>query len=193
MMADAAKLTILVDMDDVMEDLLPAWLEVLNEKYGKSVFIGDVTEWNFYHLYPDLTREQIRSVLDEYDLWRRVYPKTGAKEYVKRLMDDGHKVYVVTAAHPDTLSERYNTVIRKHFPFIKATQIITTYHKQMIRGDILIDDGPHNLAGGDYFKILMDAPHNRYFDEQQIDAVRVYNWSQVYNIIQHFSKDKEGV
>lgn len=191
MMANTAKLTILVDMDDVMEDLLPAWLEVLNEKYGKSVFIGDVTEWNFDHLYPDLTQQQIRSVLDEYDLWRRVHPKAGARECMKRLMDDGHDVYVVTAAHPNTIYERYNTVICEHFPFIKATQIITTYHKQMIRGDVLIDDGPHNLAGGAYFKILMDAPHNRYFDEKEIGAVRAYSWYQIYDIIKHL--DKEGV
>lgn len=192
-MPDGRKLTILVDMDDVMEDLLPAWLEVLNEKTGKAVFLGDITEWNFDDLYPELTKEQIREVLNSWDLWRRVYPKTGAKEYMRRLIEDGHDVYVVTASHPDTMSEKYNTVICEHFPFIKATQIISTYHKQMIRGDVLIDDGPHNLAGGDYFKILMDAPHNRAVDEHQIGAVRVQSWYEVYDIIQKLSQDRLGV
>lgn len=28
-------------------------------------------------------------------------------------------------------------------------------------GDVLIDDGPRNLANGSYFRILFDQPHNR--------------------------------
>lgn len=187
-MPDTRKLTILVDMDDVMEDLLPAWIAVLNKRCGKNVFIGDVTEWNFDNLYPELTSLEIRSVLSDYDVWSMVRPKSGAPEFLKRIMDEGHNVYVVTAAHPDTMPYRWSEVIAEYFPFIKATHIISCYHKQMIRGDVLIDDGPHNLEGGEYFKILMDAPHNRAVDERGIGAVRAKNWQDVYEFIQKLAE-----
>jgi len=106
-MPDSVKLTVLVDMDDVMEDLLPAWIEALNEKCGRNVFVGDVTKWNFDHLFPELTPLEIRAVLSDYDVWAKVRPKSGAREYLKRLIDEGHDVYVVTAAHPDTMQYRY--------------------------------------------------------------------------------------
>ena len=34
-------------------------------------------------------------------------------------------------------------------------------------GDVLIDDGPHNLVNGPYFRILFDQPHNRGIDEKK--------------------------
>lgn len=58
--------------------------------------------------------------------------------------------------------------------------VIITADKHIILGDVLIDDGVHNLTGGKYQKILMDAPHNRGIDEKSIPAVRVYNWEQTY-------------
>ena len=62
--------------------------------------------------------------------------------------------------------------------------VIITAHKQLIKGDVLIDDGIHNLEGGDYFKILMTAPHNRYYDADKNGMYRVSSWSDAYSVIQ---------
>jgi hypothetical protein len=43
----------------------------------------------------------------------------------------------------------------------------------MIRGDVLIDDGIHNLEGGDYKKILFTAAHNRNYDAEANGMIRV--------------------
>ena len=53
----------------------------------------------------------------------------------------------------------------------------------MIKCDIMIDDGPHNLINGDYLRVLFDAPHNRTFPAEDNQMKRVYNWEQVYNLI----------
>ena len=45
---------------------------------------------------------------------------------------------------------------------------------------MLIDDGPHNLTGGTYRKLLFTAGHNRDFDERSVGAVRVNNWEEAY-------------
>lgn len=66
----------------------------------------------------------------------------------------------------------------------------------MIRGDILIDDAPHNLVGGDYVKILMTANHNRSYDASANGMIRVIDWLDIQNCISavaHADELKRGL
>lgn len=77
------------------------------------------------------------------------------------------------------------------FPFLDWEHIIITSNKQMVRGDVLIDDGPHNLVGGEYFKILFDRPHNRSFDHVANDTLRVSTWEEIDKVIhERFCKEE---
>lgn len=58
-----------------------------------------------------------------------------------------------------------------------------TSHKQLVKGDVLIDDGTHNLEGGNYFKILMTAQHNKKYDAEANGMLRVETWAEVYSAI----------
>ena len=40
------KLTILIDMDDTLEDLLGAWVSYLNTQYGTNVHKEDIRQWD---------------------------------------------------------------------------------------------------------------------------------------------------
>ena len=75
----------------------------------------------------------------------------------------------------------------RRFPFISWDQVIITSRKQLIKGDVLIDDGIHNLEGGDYIKILMTAPHNRDYDAEGNGMIRVHNWKQIKEVIDQLS------
>ena len=48
---------------------------------------------------------------------------------------------------------------------------------------MLIDDGIHNLEGGEYKKILFTAPHNRYYDAEGNGMIRVSSWDEIVGII----------
>lgn len=71
--------------------------------------------------------------------------------------------------------------------------MIITANKQMIRGDVLIDDGVHNLEGGSYKKILMTAPHNRNYDAEANGMIRVSNWTEIeksiFDLAEHAAAD----
>ena len=69
------------------------------------------------------------------------------------------------------------------FPFLSWDRVIVTRRKQLIRGDVLIDDGIHNLEGGDYTKILFTAPYNRDYDAEANGMIRVKNWDEIVRII----------
>lgn len=173
------KLRILVDMDDTVEYLLYAWVDRLNEKHDLSVQYSDIQEWDISIAFPTLTREQVFAPLFEDDFWETVKPMPDAAEVLKWAIDEGHEVYIVTASAYQTIKSKMENVLFKHFPFISWENVFIAQNKQMIRGDILIDDAPHNLEGGDYAKLLMTASHNQTYDAYANGMTRVYNWYDV--------------
>jgi 5'(3')-deoxyribonucleotidase len=78
------------------------------------------------------------------------------------------------------------------FPFITWDQVIITSRKQLIRGDVLIDDGIHNLEGGDYVRILMTAPHNKSYDAEGNGMIRVSSWDDIEKVISEISGEGYG-
>lgn len=176
-------LTILIDMDDTIECLLEAWLNWLNQKHGTNVQYEDVTEWDLWKQFPSLTKEEVYAPLSEAAFWRTVRPMGDAVNILKQLLDDGHDIFIVTASSYKTLEYKMNDVLFKYFPYLSWSNVIITSHKQMICGDVLIDDAPHNLEGGNYMKILMDSPHNKTYNEVAHGMIRVRSWQAVYHLI----------
>lgn len=177
-------LTVLVDMDDTIEGLLPAWVEYLNSHHGTTVDVNDITDWEIPLFFPTLTKEQVFAPLhSDEGFWATVKPLDGAAEYIQKLMDDGHKVLVVTTSDYRSLRPKMDDVLFKNFPMFKWGDVIITAHKQLVNGDVLVDDGIHNLVGGSYEKLLMDSPHNRSYDAEANGMKRVMNWGETYNAI----------
>lgn len=181
-------ITILIDMDDTIEDFISAWVKVLNEKYGKSVLPEDIKDWKIKLFYPDLTDEEIVAPVTEGDFWKNVKPKEYAVRYIKKLKEEGYRVYICTASYYATIKEKLDYALFPYFDFFTYDDIIIAHKKQMIKADILVDDGVHNLVGGDYKKILMTAYHNVDFKTEGTDIVRADNWEEVYNIISDYAE-----
>lgn len=176
-------LTVLVDMDDTIEGLLQAWVDYLNKRHGTTVNKDDVTEWDVSLFFPGIPKTKVYEPLYEDDFWKTVKPFDTAAEYIQRLMNDGHKVLVVTTSDYRTLRSKMENVLFKYFPMFTWNDVIITAHKQLVKGDVLVDDGVHNLIGGSYEKLLMDAPHNRSFRAEESGITRVMNWSEAYSKI----------
>ena len=174
---------ILVDMDDTIEHLLVPWLDWLNAAYDKNVQESDVVSWHMTDSYPDLTVEEIFAPLYGEEFWETVTPIDGAAEALQRLIAAGHEVYIVTATPYQGLRAKMEKVLFRYFPFLTWDQVISTTKKQMIRADVMIDDGYHNLVGGDFVKILVDAPYNRKYDEKADGMIRVHGWGEIERVI----------
>lgn len=188
------RLTILVDMDDTIEDLLGAWVSYLNTKYGTSVQKDEVTQWDISQAFPMLNKTQVYEPLYLDSFWRSVKPIDGAAETLQKLMANGHRVLIVTTSAYQTLYTKMEEVLFRYFPFLTWNDVIITSHKQLVNGDVLVDDGTHNLEGGKYLRLLMDAPHNRAYNAEKNGMIRVYNWNEAYAAItQHASSIKEEV
>ena len=176
-------MTILVDLDDTITDLLTPWLDELNSRHRLSVTREDVKEWDMKKAFPSLTYEEIYEPLRDKELWKRVRPLPGAREYLEKLILRGHKLYIVTTTHYTTLKMKLEECFFRYFPFIGYDRVVITSDKSIIRGNILIDDNPENLTSGVHWGILMDAPYNRSFDEKKYGVLRVRSWKEIYDAI----------
>lgn len=187
------RLTVLVDMDDTIESLLSAWVERLNRSFGTDVKPDEVSEWDISKSFPTLTKEQVYSPLLCDDFWYSVMPIDGASDALQQLIADGHRVLIVTTSAYQTLRTKMDVVLFGYFPFLTWNDVIITSHKQLVKGDVLVDDGVHNLEGGDYMKVLMDAPHNRSYDTEANGMVRVKSWGEAYSVITNLANTIEQI
>lgn len=180
------KFTILVDMDDTLVNTVEVWVEWLNTKYNLDVKYDDLKVWDMQAAFPSLTLNQIRQPLSNLQFWNLVEAKEGAVEYLKKLMDDGHKVMVCSASHPTTIVGKVYNCLLQHFPYLDTTQLIFAYDKQLINADFLIDDGIHNLIDAPYRGILITTPYNKLIKETDYeeDMVRVNNFKEAYDFIE---------
>lgn len=185
------KFTICCDMDDTIEHLIPAWCKFLNNKYGLNVSASDITEWDICKFFPTLTKTQVFEPLWIAEFWDTVEPHAFARQGLYRLIEDGHDVYICTNTHYALAKEKFDRCLFKHFPFLDRHKLILTCNKQMVKCDILIDDGTHNIIG-DYVGILMNASHNESFDVTTApNVIRAYDWLDVYDIINKLSIGEE--
>ena len=171
-----------VDLDDVLWGLLDAWLLRYNEITDDNVLPGDIKSWDIAQYIHKGTKEMLFYILEQSDFWEMVQPYTDAQEYLKKLVDGGYDVVIVTASSHKTLNAKLERFY-KLFLFIKTEQVIVTKRKQMIDMDVLIDDNPENLRDASYRSILFNTPHNEAFNETEIGAVRMHDWREIYEYI----------
>lgn len=187
MSKEYSNVTVLVDMDDTIEYLLPAWTEWINTRYGTSVQPDEITDWNVQNFFPALSRDEVYAPLFDNDFWSTVKPREDAILYLPKIMDLGFNLYICTTSNYQTIRIKLQNIIDRYFPFIPWERVITTTNKQLLNADILVDDGVHNLVGGAYKKILMSASHNKNYNAHDNDMIRVYDWKEAYEKIIEYS------
>ena len=185
------RLTILVDIDGVVADMLPAWLLRIYEKTGVLASIDDVTTWEMSAPpLSEVSRDSMLDILNEpgFNLGLPVF--TGADVYLKQLHEAGHKIYFVTARWGPVIMPETLSWMRKHFPWLQPEKHLCFIHdKSLLAGDVLVDDRMDNLvayraAHPRADLIAIDYPYNR------IDVDGVYRvaydreaWAKIYERI----------
>lgn len=102
------------------------------------------------------------------------------------MYDEKNTIKIVTASHHRTVHAKCDYCILKYFDFLDWNDIIICSNKQLIKGNILIDDNINNLIGGEYKPILFTAPHNKNIGNELLNIPRVDNWKDCYDLIKSY-------
>jgi 5'(3')-deoxyribonucleotidase len=172
---------ILIDLDGVCADFYGRLLDMYNNDFDDDLTRSEITTWALAPAFRKATREQIRSYMSVPGFWSELQPIEGAVETLYGLHNDGHDLVVVSAAPGDSViagKEKFQWV-HKHIEFLPHDNIILASRKELVRGDMLFDDGPHNTEVFPGMTCMMDAPYNR----EGTSDFRVKTWAEFKRLI----------
>ena len=179
---------ILIDVDDTIEDLIPAWVNWLNNSHDLNVNPDSIDCWEMYKHFPTLAKFQVYEPLYLNEFWETVMPKADAVYYVNSLYLEGYDLYLCTNSNLETIMRKRENIIDVYFPYLKD-KIIIISNNPMLNADFLIDDNPKNLIGGSYNKILFSCSHNKNLCED--DKKKMYlitnSWKRIYETIEGYA------
>lgn len=139
-------LRILLDMDGITADFFGPLLHEYQRRTGESVPIERITEWdmgkNVSH------PETIFAIFHEHGFFENLPPVPGAIEAIKRFLELGHEVVIVSApCTPHSAAEKIKWCA-KHLPFMDQKNLILCHHKYKytISGDVIVDDNAETAS-----------------------------------------------
>lgn len=181
------QLTIITDLDDVLENLCQVWVKVLNAAFNRDVKYDEISQWDFTEIYPGIEPSLLYEFLEKEAFWKQVKPLKDAEEITKKLISEGHQIYVATASTLVSTLHKSRFILNNFYGHIPEKNLIVIHNKSLLRGDVIIDDNPQNFGGDFQTKILFSAPHNRPFNAAENGLLRADGWRTVYKIIHEVS------
>lgn len=190
---------ILIDVDGVMLNTQEALLTRLNHRYGTRYTLDNVTNYHWFeNVYKDINPW---AELEDEDFWyEEVSLIDGAEDAVNYFIDRGHEVYFVTASHVcNPALDAKMFCLKTHMGFTEKwldNHVIITQHKELIEGNVLIDDCPENIhkwRDTRFFynnharAILFGQPWNENQDNSQDDTLYPLfphkRWEEIKDIV----------
>lgn len=202
------RLTIGIDLDGVVDDLVTPWLASINEclKQEYRVEYDDITMYNIVdsimakNKFDESKRNQITDIVYDGEGLRNAIrtatPIPNAIHTIKKLLkDDRFDVYFVTSTAPSCCLDKYMW-LKRHLNLTDDSRIIFTHRKQLFGGDVLIDDWECNLFGGRYYGLLYTQPWNKSVEVpkgQWRRISRVNNWDEIMKCLEELYEYREVV
>lgn len=171
-MSTVTRPKIAIDMDEVMADVQPKFLDIYEREFGERI---DPQRYQGGKIYDLDGAAHIRNSLHEKGFFRDLPVMPGSQEVIRELMET-YDIFIVTAAMEFRASfeDKYDW-LQDHFPFIPWRNVVFCGDKSIINADFMIDDHVRNLLSFQGKGLLFTASHN--VDETRFE--RVNNWQEV--------------
>lgn len=176
---------LILDQDQVICKWVERVLEWYNEDYGTSFTRDDVKDyWAMETILGPQGKPFLRSCMRYPRLYDYLDPVEGAVEGIKTLMDKGHDIIIATAVPPSAYDAWGGKVewTRRNMPFFPIKNLMLAQRKDVIKGDLLLDDGPHNIKAwkkSGQYAVVFDCPWNQDVAGDQ----RVKNWDEFIQLV----------
>ncbi len=163
---------IVVDMDEVIADVIPKFLDYYERDFG---YRPPRETWWGKKIYELPNAAHIRQHLFEKGFFADLPVIEGSQEVVKWL-NEHYDVFAVTSATEFRNSlEDKSDWLERNFPFLGWRRLVLCGDKNIICADYMIDDHVYNLERFKGKGLLFTATHN--LDEHRF--TRVNNWAEV--------------
>ena len=176
---------ILLDVDEVI--CFTGFLDAVNEFFHTSYTIDDFTD---YYLEEEAIPKEKLDEFNRFEASRNNYENPtmlpDAVETIEKLSKQ-YDIFICTSCiNPFDISESADALknkflfLMKYLPFINPENYIFTSSKELIKGDIIIDDKVSNLETDIETKILFPAYHNTTVLDEELEEKGIiragYEW-----------------
>ena len=174
---------ICVDFDNILNNLTEKAVELYNMRNGANIQLSDITSYNFVDCLHKEDADGICALFKDKELWDSLKPIPGSREALKKLIKNGHKVYIATATDPINFSWKCQW-LEQYFPFISSNDVIRIMDKGLLKTDVLIDDHISNLIDNFCDRICLNYPWNQSASKDFAYCIRrAYNWDDIMSFI----------
>jgi len=181
------KLTIYLDLDEVICKLLDKLCRIYNYKYDKNLKPNDIKTYSLSQYIGEKGIE----ILKQPGFFRMLEPIEGAIETIKKLVNDGNEMFIISSPMNEySVFEKY-LWIRKHLPFFDIKNLILVGNKgdllsrigDGIDSGILFDDCPEYISKFNGVSVVMDRAYNRELVVGVDCDYRVSGWDEFYGVV----------
>jgi 5'-nucleotidase len=165
------KPTLIIDMDGVSVQFVPAVCKEHNRLTGDNLYDTDVTDWNMGLFGIE------RSTWQKPGFFRNLEPMPGAIETLKLLKPDFRLTIATDCMGVDFVQQEKQEWLQEYLPFVDDVYFLSD--KSAVPGDLIFDDAPHHLAVYPGITVKMLTPYNAH----TISDYTVTNWDQFYRLV----------
>lgn len=175
--------TVLIDLDSTAYDLLTPTLAWVNAEKGLSLQPADIKEWQWGKALD----------VDLYSFWAQeglfysLKPFPHCKAALQKVKDWGvRQIFFSTLVDGPYVAWDKLRAVDRDFPFIgKRGVLLTGQHKDIANGDMLVDDGAHNIEA---FKevgttVLVNLQGTKYSDACTAHDYLMTDWREYPEIV----------
>lgn len=195
------KITIMVDLDNCIWDLVDNWIEeykrqrayqfkwcILDDEHDKSLNKSMVTSWDIESCLKPTNRELFWNCIDSVDFWKNM---TVDFTTIKALETINNHPNIDLIICTDTYYKNTTAKLTRFFelfPFIEPSQVICMKEKWRIDADIIIDDKPEIL---EKFMLKYNLPFAVIKISQPWNTTTIcdYSWNEINNGLARFCID----
>lgn len=180
-----SKLKIGIDVDDVVNNFFPHWVEMYNKKYNTDLEYLKIDDWDLRKVFPDDEDwNEFLSVLDDQEFYDTLQVDKLSQVVIKELQEAGTEIYFITGTYPNQVPKKYEW-IKKHFPNISDKNIlfVPAESKINVSVNIYIEDNPSNIDKYCVPVILLNKNYNIKYDfYANTNIHRVNSWNDIRQI-----------
>jgi len=190
-----------IDIDEVVAEFMPKFLEFYNNKFNKKYKKEDIFVYNLWEVFGGTKEDTIKLVDDFYDTkgYDEIELLENAGEIIKELSNK-HEIFFITS-RTLRFQQKTERFFDRHFPEMNFHLIYTSdlhdgngKKKSEICKDIGIkahvDDNKDyalEIAESGVKVLLLDKPWNQNHKEHK-NIIKVKNWKEIAEIIKEIEK-----
>ncbi len=177
------KFSIAVDVDGIVNNLMPRAIEIYNERYNASLSLDNFVKYKIEECLHHQEAQNFMEIFEDEEFWYSLVPIKNSIWGIKQFVESGYDVYFATATHYSNFAWKVKW-LQSFFGMIPEKNIICIHNKALLKVDVLIDDCIDNLLSSMWFeRVTLDYPWNRYVWDETYGIHRAFNWIEIVDIV----------